>query len=114
MRALLRSLEARYGLRDRLARSYALLAVEAWHTASLASRAAVDVGTRRRDGRGRKPNLKESDRRQKRAGLALGTYDLLVRRLEALAQANGHGRHMAENLAARLLAVPPATDEPDP
>jgi hypothetical protein len=74
-----------------------ILAAEAWWTARGASGAAVREGVRREYGRGRRPALREMDRRQKRQALAVGTLGELRRRLE---WANGHGQ--GQDLASLL------------
>jgi hypothetical protein len=131
LRAMFRTLEARFGLRDRLAAEYARLATEAWGTASQASEAALAEGAKRRHGRGRRPSLQALDRRQKRQALSVGSFDQLVRRLHELAQRTGPGPDLAAalrrapileaaqtpnggaTLLDRLRLVPP-TEEPAP
>jgi hypothetical protein len=83
-----------------------ILATEAWWAARQASGAAVREGVRRAYGRGRRPALKELDRRQKRQALAVGTLTKLRARLEG-PTGRGNG-HPAADMAAAILAVPPA------
>lgn len=88
LKAFLRSLEARLGpFHDGVTRRYAKLATEAWWTAERASESAVTEGVKRRHGRGRRPSLQALDRRMKRQGLGVGTFDQMIRRLEELAAA---------------------------
>jgi hypothetical protein len=99
-------------LEDVVALEDAVLAVEAWWTARAASGAAVRETVRRQYGRGRRPALRELDRRQKRQALAVDTLARMRRGLEESAgRRNGH--HQAgDDFAARLLAVPPASEGP--
>jgi hypothetical protein len=99
LRAFYRALKARMGVLDALTLEYARLAAEALWLAKQSSTAALVEGTKRKYGKGRRPNLPALDRRLKRAGLQVGTVDQLVRRLEelagkrtrSLATALGHG-----------------------
>jgi hypothetical protein len=99
LHAFLRSLEARFGPLDVLTFEYARLASDAWWTAVQASEAALTQTAKRRHGRGRRPTLQELDRRMKRQGLAVGTFDQLVRRVEELA---GRKRDLTTALRERL------------
>jgi hypothetical protein len=98
LRGFLRSLEARYGPFDGVGRQYARLAAEAWWSATRASGEAIEATVKREQGRGRR-TMQGVDRRRKRAGLNVGTFDQLVRRLDELAA--GRKRTLAKVLAAR-------------
>jgi hypothetical protein len=95
---------------DVIAQDDLILAAEAWWTARNASGAAVREAVRREYGRGRRPALREMDRRQKRQALAVGTLGKLRRRLES-ETGRGPG-HPAADMAAAILAVPPASEDP--
>lgn len=93
---------------DVLALEDLVLATETWWTARQASGAAVREGARRQFGRGRRPALKELDRRQKRQALAINS--LLAYRARLEGGASGRPNHPAEAFAQAILAVPPLTD----
>jgi hypothetical protein len=101
-RALLRfyrGLEARFGPFDQVARQHARLTTEAWWSASQASEAALVESAKRRHGRGRRPTGQAVDRAMRRAGLNVGTFDQMVRRLEELTSSK---RDLATALRERL------------
>lgn len=89
LRAFYRDLEARYGpLIEVVMREHARLTTEAWWTARQASGSALVEAAKREHGRGRRPSLAAVDRRFKRQGLGLETFDQLLRRLEELTKSN--------------------------
>lgn len=94
-----RGLERRFGPFDPVARQYARLAAEAWWNARHASETAMAAAEKRRDGKGRRPKAQLVDRQMKRAGLNVGTFDELVKRLEGLA---GSKRDLTTALKERL------------
>jgi hypothetical protein len=67
-------------------------------SATRASGEAIEATVKREQGRGRR-TMQGVDRRRKRAGLNVGTFDQLVRRLDELAA--GRKRTLAKVLAAR-------------
>jgi hypothetical protein len=102
-RALLRfyrGLEARYGAFDQVARQHARLTTEAWWNARQASEVALVESAKRRHGRGRRPSGQAVERQMKRAGLNVGTFDQMVRRLEELT--SGAKRDLGRALRERL------------
>jgi hypothetical protein len=113
LRAKYRMLRRRYGpFTDVLTKDWARLTVEAWWTANVASDAAMAETLKRRDGKGRRPPLTAIDRRLKRQGLGVGTFDSMLHRLEELAgRRNGQGQDLtnAAIRLANLLRVAPRT-----
>jgi hypothetical protein len=113
LRAKYRMLRRRYGpFNDVLTKDWARLTVETWWTATAASEAAMAETLKRRDGKGRRPPLQAIDRRLKRQGLGVGTFDSMLHRLEELAgRRNGQVQDLT-NAALQLealLRVPPRT-----
>jgi len=78
-----------------------MFAAECWWTARSASGAAVREAVRRQYGRGRRPALRELDRRQKRQALAVGTLGEMRRRLEGQAPAGGAAHPTLAAIRAR-------------
>lgn len=86
LRRYFRALKARYGpFRDLVACEDAREATEAWWRARYASGVALVEATKRRRGKGRRPNLQAIDRRFKRAYLAGEERRETVRGLAELA-----------------------------
>ena len=87
LRRFLASLRRRHGpFTDFLGWEFARLTTETWWTAQAASASALAEGSKRRNGRGRRPTLQALDRRLKRQGLGIGTLMQMLDRLEQLAR----------------------------
>jgi len=97
-----RALTARGLVPDAMTRQYGSAVAALWVDWQAAERTLAEAQRQRRVGRGRRPSAAGIARLQKRVGLAWGSYDAALRRLEELAQRNGAGR----DLAARLAALP--------
>jgi hypothetical protein len=104
LRRFFSSLSRRYGpFADFLSWEFARLATETWWTAQAASSSALTEGSKRRNGKGRRPSLHAIDRRLKRQGLGVGTLMQVLDRLEQLARPSKRVTTPAD-LVARLRA----------
>jgi hypothetical protein len=102
LRRYLRSLERRHGpFTDEGAWELARLTTEAWWTAKEASTSALLEGAKRKHGRGRRPDFKAIDRRQKRQGLGSGTWLQMLAKLEELDSPARRPASIAELAAAK-------------
>jgi hypothetical protein len=100
LRRFYRGLKARWGPFDAVEEEHARLSVETWWAAREASGAAITEGVKRRYGKGRRPNQPALDRRFKRQGLGVATFDQMLRRLEDLS--GGAKRDLGRALRERL------------
>jgi len=80
-----KALEARYGPFDPLTRQYAAGAAVQWAEFQASSRDLQAAELARATGRGRRPSAALIARLKRRQGLAWGSYDQAVRRVEELA-----------------------------
>lgn len=102
-------LAAHYGPMDALAADYAELVAFLRVSLAESMRRYASASSRREHGRGRRPALDQVNRLLKRVGLDFGSFDQALRRLEELSKRNGH--HAGDDLAARLLALPPLSPD---
>jgi hypothetical protein len=110
LRVLFGELEAEVGLSKALARRWAKLTAETWATTDAVSQEAAVLAVRRRTGRGRRPTKQVVFAAAKRQALQIDTAAKALATLRDLAGRNGH--HPADNLAARILALPVLSPPP--
>ena len=86
LRAHYRALDERYGPFDAVTKAYALAETAMWWGFELATAAVMEGEQKRREGKRRRPAAQAVERLRKRQGLAYGSFDQALRRLEELAR----------------------------
>ena len=95
----------RFGVLTGLTRDLAIAETELWWVFTEASQELAHVETKRRHGRGRRPNVAAIEKLRRRQGIAFQSWDAALKRLEELAE-SGRGRGLAHVVQQAHRGVP--------